>query len=203
MSECIKVDGEKVYLGCCADLTSSFSYDTLKKLADENRLAELPGNDSVQGYLNPKHHYQYRFPFLPYYEELKQFREQIKEDPVVIEVEKGFLAELHHRKIQKEFKVGQFGGMFVNLICPQDPKADYEVCNDTGIEKILIIGEEFSEGELITIFECAYCGARFTCSQQEIQAIKELLIKKWQLNKVENSFQEKWNYICNRLNGSK
>ena len=189
MGEYINVDGERVYLGCCTDLTSSFSYETLEKLANENRLTAIPGNDSIQGYLNAEHHYQYRFP---YYEEQGQYKERIKE-PIVIEVEKGFLNELTHKKIQKEFKVGQLGGLFVNLICPQNPEATYEVCNDVGIEKIIIVGEEFHNGELVTIFECAYCGVRFSCSQQEIQKIKESLIERWQLTKVESSFQKNGN----------
>jgi hypothetical protein len=172
MGEYLKVNGREIKLGTCESLYY-VRLEDLQKIRATSIDEQVPGNDSIDGYLNPSNGYRYRFPF-PEEDGIRagEYESYDKGKTVVINSQDapklyGYLRgkEWEHNTICHSVGV-EGGGYNVNIIMPCPLSHDFPR-NEPSVKLscggasyvVEIIQQKQWEGKIWTVIRCGYCKA--------------------------------------------
>jgi hypothetical protein len=184
MGEYLKVNSKTIKVGTCEDLF----YARLSDLQEIEALSiseQLEGNDSVQGYLDPKNGYRYRFPF-PEEDGLGAGSYEKYDKGFAVTIDSHSAPQLYEFLRGKEWEHNTLchsasvnGGYNVNLIIPCPLSIDFPKnirmsCNGPS-NVIEIIQQKQVEGQLWTVIRCGYCKAAIRLAPEAAAELANVL----------------------------
>ena len=172
MAENVKYNGTVVTIGSC----ESLHYVTYKGLKNNlSRLSYTGGNLLPEQYLNPEHHFYYRFPFAD--ESQEKFLHDDCERSVRYVIPREWLrkdVQLCHKQIwlyNDKVSGIRFG---VDVDCPADPHCGQRLDGDERVRQYLffdLMYQTIRENRLMIVIRCPFCGKLCIPDTEEIQEI--------------------------------